>query len=56
MKIIVSTAPQGTDEWLADRVGIMTGSRIGAVLGHNPHKTRDALMREMVREALGLER
>ncbi len=45
---------QKSPEWFAARVGKVTGSRIGAILGHNPHKTRDGVMRDMVREALGL--
>ena len=38
------------------RVGRVTGSRVGAVLGLNPYTTRDDVLREMVREALGAPR
>jgi len=44
---------QRTPEWFAARVGKVTGSRVGAILGHNPHMTREDVMRVMVREALG---
>jgi exodeoxyribonuclease (lambda-induced) len=50
------SALQGTEEWKADRVGMITASRVGAILDNNPHQSRDDTMREMVREALGLER
>lgn len=38
------------------RVGRITGSRIGAVLGLNPYSTRADVLREMVREHFGAER
>ena len=47
---------QRTAEWHAARVGRVTGSNVGAILGNNPYKTRADVMREMVREALGAER
>jgi len=47
---------QLTQEWFAARKGKITGSRIGALLGCNQYKSRDDLMREMVRELLGAER
>ena len=31
----LSSNPQGTDEWLADRVGRITMSKLGAVVGHS---------------------
>lgn len=37
------------------RVGRITGSRIGAILGLNPYQSRADVLREMVREALGAE-
>lgn len=37
-----------------DRVGSLTASRAAAALGLSPYRTRDDLMREMVREAMGL--
>lgn len=36
-----------------DRIGRITGSRIAAVLGESPYKTRDEVMREMVRQHFG---
>jgi len=44
---------QRTDAWLQQRIGKVTGSRIGTILGHNKYQTRAQLMREMVREAKG---
>lgn len=38
------------------RVGRITGSRVGAILGLNPYSKRDDVLREMVREALGAPR
>lgn len=46
---------QGSDEWLAQRRGKITGSRIGAVLGLNPYQSREDVMRDMVREWWGAE-
>lgn len=37
------------------RVGRITGSRIGAILGLNPYQSRADVLRQMVREALGAE-
>ena len=47
---------QGTEEWHKQRVGIITGSRVGAILGLNPWSSRDDVMREMVREYHGAEK
>ena len=47
---------QGSPEWLAQRAGRITGSRVAAALGLDKYKTRDDLMREMVREHFGAER
>lgn len=47
---------QRTQEWFAARVGRLTGSRIGAVLGLSPYATRDDVLREMVREFAGADR
>lgn len=44
---------QGTEEWHKQRVGMVTGSRVGAILGLNPWQTRDEVMRAMVREYHG---
>lgn len=38
------------------RVGRITGSRVGAILGLNPYSTRDDVLREMVREYHGAPR
>ena len=45
---------QGTQAWRQARTGIITGSRIGAVLGISPFQSRKALLREMVDEANGI--
>jgi putative phage-type endonuclease len=41
---------QRSAEWFAARKGKITGSRVGGILGVNQYKTRDGVMREMVRE------
>jgi len=47
---------QGTQEWFNARKGKITGSRVGAILGHSKFATRDDVMREMVREHYGKEK
>lgn len=47
------TAPQRTPEWHAQRIGRVTGSVAGAILGLSPYMTRDDVMRAMVRAAKG---
>ena len=37
--VIVTGAPQGSPQWLAARRGGITGTDIGALLGHNPWRT-----------------
>ena len=44
---------QRTDEWFAKRVGRLTGSRAGAILGLSPWQTPDDVLRAMVREYHG---
>jgi len=46
---------QRTPEWFAQRVGRVTGSMVGAILGLSPFMTRADAMRSMVRAALGAE-
>jgi len=41
---------QRSAEWFAARKGKITGSRIGSIIGVNQYKSRDDVMREMVRE------
>lgn len=41
---------QRTTEWFRARVGKVSGSNVGAILGLNPYKTADDVLREMVRE------
>ena len=40
---------QRSKEWFAKRIGRVTGSNVGAILGLNPYKTADDVLREMVR-------
>jgi putative phage-type endonuclease len=40
---------QRSEEWFEARKGRVTGSNIGAILGLDPNRTRDEVMREMVR-------
>jgi len=49
-------APQKSEQWFADRIGRLTGSRVGAVLGLSPFATRADVLREMVREYAGAEK
>lgn len=46
---------QRSANWFEARKCRITGSRAGAILGLNPHKTRGDVMREMVREYHGAE-
>ena len=47
---------QNTAEWHKARIGRVTASRVGAILGHNPYQSADDTMREMVREYFGAPR
>lgn len=38
------------DDWLAQRVGRITGSRVAAILGLDKYKSTDDVLRDMVRE------
>ena len=44
---------QGTQEWRQLRDGLITGSRVGAMMGVSPFQTRQALLLEMFDEAHG---
>lgn len=44
---------QKSPEWFAARVGKVTSSVTGSILGHSPYQTRDDVMRVKVREAFG---
>jgi putative phage-type endonuclease len=46
---------QRTKEWYAQRVGKITGSAVGAILGLSPFMSTADVMRRMVREAYGAE-
>jgi len=46
---------QRSDAWFKQRIGRVTGSRVGAILGLSPWQTRDDVMRAMVREYHGAE-
>ena len=47
---------QGTKEWHGQRKGRVTGSNVGAILGMNPYKDADDVLRQMVREHHRVER
>jgi putative phage-type endonuclease len=47
---------QGSPEWFAARKGRVTGSNVGAILGLNPYRDADDVLRAMVREHHGAER
>jgi putative phage-type endonuclease len=44
---------QNTWEWHEARKGLVTASNVGAILGHDPSRTRVDVMRAMVRACLG---
>lgn len=46
---------QRSEGWFQQRVGRVTGSNVGAILGLNPYKTADDVLREMVRAYHGAE-
>lgn len=47
---------QRSEEWFAARAGRITGSSVGAILGVDPHRTRDDVLRDMVRQHHGVPR
>lgn len=47
---------QRSEEWFDARKGRVTGSAVGAILGLDPNRTRDDVMRDMVRAAHGYPR
>ena len=47
---------QKSEEWFKARVGVITGSRVGAILGVNPYQKAEDVLRDMVREYFGAER
>lgn len=46
---------QRTPEWHAQRLGRVTASNVGAILGLSPYQTRSDVLRAMVRASLGAE-
>lgn len=46
---------QRSEEWFKARVGVITGSRVGSILGVNPYQTANDVLRAMVREYAGAE-
>lgn len=47
------TAEQRSEEWFKQRIGKITGSRVGAILDLAPYSGRDDVLRAMVREYHG---
>lgn len=47
---------QRSEEWFKARVGVVTGSRVGSILGVNPYQSTDDVLRDMVRERFGAEK
>lgn len=45
---------QKSPEWFAQRVGKITGSRVSSILGMSKFGNRESVLRDMVREYLGL--
>lgn len=52
---VIVMIEQRTPEWFKQRVGKITGSRVGAILGLNPWMKSKDVMRSMVREFHGAE-
>lgn len=52
-RVDYSDVEQGTEEWRQARVGKITASNVGAILGHNPYKSVNAVLKSMVQEACG---
>lgn len=50
------TEEQRTPTWYAQRRGLVTGSNVGAILGFDPWRTEEDVMRAMVRDWHGAER
>ena len=46
---------QRSEEWFKQRIGKITGSRVGAILGLSPFQKASDVMRAMVREYHGAE-
>lgn len=51
-----NSSNQQSEEWHAQRAIKVTGSRIGAILGHSPWSTREDVMREFIKSHQGIER
>ena len=47
---------QRSEQWFETRNGKITASNVGAILGESKYKSRDDVMREMVRDHFGAER
>lgn len=47
---------QRTEAWLQQRRGLITASNVGAILGIDPYRTADDVMRQMVRDWHGEDR
>ena len=45
---MISNEPQGTPQWLQYRLGRLTGSVMGAVLGHNPFCSHKKLLSQLL--------
>jgi putative phage-type endonuclease len=56
MNISLSDAPQRSKEWHEARKGLVTASAVGAILGLDPYRDRDDVVRQMVRDYHGAER
>lgn len=52
----MNAAPQKSEAWFKARVGVITGSRVGSIIGVNPYQTANEVMRDMVRETFGAEK
>lgn len=54
-KITIHNVEQGSAEWFECREDLLTGSIIGAILGHSKWKNREGAMRDLVRAHFGLD-
>jgi|AntDeeMinimDraft_5_1070356.scaffolds.fasta_scaffold01803_16 predicted phage-related endonuclease len=53
--ITIHDVEQGSAEWFECREDLLTGSIIGAILGHSKWKNREGAMRDLVRAHFGLD-
>lgn len=56
MATFLSDAPQRSEEWHETRKGLVTASAVGAILGLDPYRDQQDVVRQLVRDYHGAER